>query len=693
MRNYSSLEILESRVAPAGLVNATLVAGKLVLTGDSGDNILAVQLLGPGHYHISGGGGTVVSLNGGMSSPSVDLTGTSVTSVIANLGDGNDNLILANLSLPNGLTFNGGNGNDVLNLANPNAFGPVVLKGGAGDDSYAITGTAATMASLTVDLGDGTNLFQTSPGLLKVAGATKIVGGSGVDTISIAGSTVQLGSVMLDGDGGANVLSIGGGEASIAGSVVMKNGPHVSGTSFAAFSGSDLQVGGSVIASFGAGQSSFGLSVGNTNIAGGISVTSGGDADSVSMGGGSLFHVGGAVKLALGAGTNTAGISASNLSLGSLIISTGADADGVGVSGSVISIHGPTQLALGGGANTTTFSGASVQLSGPVTITGGAAVDVASVSGDFVSLGAVTAGLGDGANILTLGGGTFLHVKGGILEKSGAHMAGTSGFTLNANAVKVDGSVMLQFGDGANSASLSAGSTIHIGGSVTGEASSAGIDTWFVSTSSLEVGGALSFQSGDSGSATTISATVGSVGSLSIHGGSDGDSVAATFDGTVVGATTISLGTGSDSIIVSGSTTGLHLAGPLQIVTHSGAADFESVSITNLKVSGASNISLGAASSLVTVQDGLFGAFTLNSGDGADTVNIETVNMGIASIFHGAADIRLGAGDDKLTVGGGTVVSSAHFGSTVKFDGGAGTDLLTNLGNIFKPGQPVITGF
>jgi hypothetical protein len=138
---------------------------------------------------------------------------------------------------------------------------------------------------------------------------------------------------------------------------------------------------------------------------------------------------------------------------------------------------------------------------------------------------------------------------------------------------------------------------------------------------------------------------------------------------------------------------GLMLGGPLKITAASEAADNVTLIMARLAAAKPSKIALGEGGSATVIDDSVFSGFAYDGGGGIDLVEIDLLNAGIVTTFRGPAVILLGDGDDVLNIGTATPLGKADFQSTAKFDGGSGTNTLTNAGNLFIAGQPVVLNF
>jgi Ca2+-binding RTX toxin-like protein len=148
-------------------VTASLSSGVLTVTGDTADNVIALQT-SSGSLSITDHGSAVTG------SP---VTESSVTSIVVNADAGGDSITI-NTSVASSIhtTLNGGNGDDVITGGNT----PDVINGDAGADSLVGGAGADTLAG--------------------GAGNDTINGGNGSDTVSFAGSS-DLGTDNLSDSG------------------------------------------------------------------------------------------------------------------------------------------------------------------------------------------------------------------------------------------------------------------------------------------------------------------------------------------------------------------------------------------------------------------------------------------------------------------------------------------------------------
>src|SRR5262245_7087681 len=146
-RYLSSIEILEDRIAPAGIVTVVAGApGEFTLTGDGADNQISIFQTESGKFRIEGLTGTTLN-PGGVTS--IDTNTLTRLTLIGN--DGNDTFTLGNLKTLTSLVVDGGTGADTLNSVNLAVTGKVDISGGAGLDSFNFDGlTTNITGKLTI---------------------------------------------------------------------------------------------------------------------------------------------------------------------------------------------------------------------------------------------------------------------------------------------------------------------------------------------------------------------------------------------------------------------------------------------------------------------------------------------------------------------------------------------------------------
>jgi hypothetical protein len=112
-RRNLRFEPLERRLLLAGDVNVNFSRGTLNVTGDGGDNQIAIEYLGPGSFLITGNGAT--TLRGG--NDPIDVSG--VNSIRVNMREGNNLVEIRGtveqpLVVARDLRIQSGRGNDAV---------------------------------------------------------------------------------------------------------------------------------------------------------------------------------------------------------------------------------------------------------------------------------------------------------------------------------------------------------------------------------------------------------------------------------------------------------------------------------------------------------------------------------------------------------------------------------------------------
>ncbi|MBO0697245.1 MAG: hypothetical protein J2P46_02515 [Zavarzinella sp.] len=154
------LEVLEGREVPAGNVTASLVGGRLTITGDDQDNVIQSLLVTGTAVTVTPDGST--SVNGQTAGTAVTLPGAA-TSLTANLLGGNDSLAIdpnSDFVLTGAATFNLGSENNTLNLTTSGriTLGGLVVTSGPGSSTVTVS-PGVGLGTVT-----GRALFSFGPG-------------------------------------------------------------------------------------------------------------------------------------------------------------------------------------------------------------------------------------------------------------------------------------------------------------------------------------------------------------------------------------------------------------------------------------------------------------------------------------------------------------------------------------------------
>jgi hypothetical protein len=184
------IEFLEPRIAPAGLIDVTLVKGSVFLksvTGDAGDESAVIAQIGANGILISPDSDVAIRFEGITSTPGkpLSLIGFNGKLSVA-LGGGNDSI-----------TLEGGTYQDVR-----------IDLGDAGKTGGAITRTN----------------FFTANGVT-FAKSFSYIGGNGGDSVEFRGAATSIsGAMLLSLGGGANVVTVTGGDFHAASGMSVKSG-------------------------------------------------------------------------------------------------------------------------------------------------------------------------------------------------------------------------------------------------------------------------------------------------------------------------------------------------------------------------------------------------------------------------------------------------------------------------------------
>jgi hypothetical protein len=230
---HSTVEALESRIAPAGLITATFSGGSLVIDGDAEANNLTITQIAPDALSLSSSSGNIQLDLPGNSDPAPastivvkDFTG----SLTIRLGGGNDVLNIADFYAPKKVTIDLGGGSNGLVLADIHASGKMEILGGDGGNDIAIQ-SLRTSGPVNVRLGGGMDTVALGTLAAKSASFTL---GAGDDSLLINGALVR-GALTVDGGAGANGVTLGDGSAIDVGgkiSVVYGDDAFVDATKF-----------------------------------------------------------------------------------------------------------------------------------------------------------------------------------------------------------------------------------------------------------------------------------------------------------------------------------------------------------------------------------------------------------------------------------------------------------------------------
>jgi hypothetical protein len=364
-RTQLTLQTLEDREVPAGLINASLSpTGVLTITGDDAGNGVMLKLTAT---DVTLDPDATTSVNGQGNDVNVVLAGT-VTSIKADLKGGNDDVSIDPLSsfqMTGAASFTLGDGNNNLNLT---------------------TNLFITLASLTVKGGDGIDTVVVQGG----AGQGSRIAGPSSFSYANGGSDTTLGDVEF----GSTVKLTAGDAISTPNNLtattvtVAKTFKADLGNSFPALASFfDSNLGGLSVR----GQST-GAVLTSTSVSGNVTVKGGFDT-------------------ALTVDTSTV---TGNVKLTAPRTSFDASGDG--------STIGGTLTMLASAYSQTSFQTATLsQVSGNITVTGGWYSDSFTANGFFRAAKNLSLNLGGGDNQIALGDQTSsVNVTGTLTIKTGA---------------------------------------------------------------------------------------------------------------------------------------------------------------------------------------------------------------------------------------------------------------------------------
>lgn len=365
----SHFEVLEDRIAPAGLITANFEGGVLKITGDADTQSLTVTQAADGRLTLTTDIGTGLEVNGtavqgfmGYTLPSL-VTGA----VSIDLGDGSDSLLLSgqvsDLDLPGALNIKSGSGNHTTTFqAGVTVGGNVKIDGGTGMDTIHLNDSVKMLGGLTINNGAGGSLLDAGKDAdINVSGLLTVKSGAGFDKIDTTmANTVALGGFTLktgnDKDGSNTKLNPSG-QLSIGGAVSVVNGAG----------DDDLDFGDATLV---------------TKIKGLVNINNGEGSNHTDISGMTSLDVGGAISVKGGAGSDLVhvGLNSGSVSLAKITVNNG------------------------GGGNGTAINGETLTVNGNITVSGGDGTDQIQIAAikDSVITGAVKATVGEGTNSLSV---------------------------------------------------------------------------------------------------------------------------------------------------------------------------------------------------------------------------------------------------------------------------------------------------
>ncbi len=179
----STIEPLESRIAPAGLVKVSLVGDLLTITGDEAGNEVTVNVLANGTTDIVPAGGTDIFFNGATTAATLNVTAAQ-PKLVSKLGIGDDKLTTSGVFTS--ITADNGDGANTTTLGTMTVIGKTMIKGGKDTDSVvtlAGAGAQKFLGDFSMRLGEGNNVVSVTAGSFNASGNFSIINGNGNNTI------------------------------------------------------------------------------------------------------------------------------------------------------------------------------------------------------------------------------------------------------------------------------------------------------------------------------------------------------------------------------------------------------------------------------------------------------------------------------------------------------------------------------
>src|SRR5262245_4651040 len=187
-----TLESLETRETPAGIVNVTFASGSVTIMGDNANNGIAItpQSGGPLLTISATDGDTTFRLNGAPSVAEVTLPSAITGNMIIRAGEGNDSLTLRDVKVPGSLAVFGGNGNNSILFRDTLDVGKnLSVINGSGYDQITIEvggpGQFTVDGIMTVRNQSGGSAFLSKLGTVLKIGHLFLLNGDGFDQTEI----------------------------------------------------------------------------------------------------------------------------------------------------------------------------------------------------------------------------------------------------------------------------------------------------------------------------------------------------------------------------------------------------------------------------------------------------------------------------------------------------------------------------
>lgn len=573
----TSLEPLEERIAPAGLITATFVHGLLAIQGSDGaDHNVSITKTGSATFRIDGNA-TDINASGVTSKTFHGV----LRSVNIQGGAGADVFALTNLSPLKSLVFNGNAGVDSLTTSNLKTVsgGNVDIVLGSETGSVDFSGARTSLhGHLNIDLGGGGAATFASPAT-GISGNVAITG-AGSDSLAFTGASTYLTHALT--------FTGGNGDASVSAT------------------GKSLQVKGLVTLNGGSGTNTFELGArtntfGAAHTPGGVNVNMGAGPGSITFGGNST-SVAGDLKINLGSAGSSAHMDSLVTSVRDTVQVTG------GAGNDILAFNGRTSIGktlsfVGNGGNDSfAGSGPGFRVKGATSMDGSQGTNSFGFNEASLSLASLTVTGGTGKDVVNITADG--HISGNVNLNLGLDGTGPSSVTLQSHAGIVNG---LKLGASLNVSMPGATvdtltiANIQIANGFTGQT---GNDVSTVNISKLSTKGDFNLQTGDGADVVNLD----NIASRDLTVGTGVGADVLNIDNFHVRNLSIDTGTGADV---------LHLE---RIASDAGTSRVLGTA-SILTGIGADQIRIGDATSAANMKVLFMGAVSLDAGDGANMIN------------------------------------------------------------------------
>lgn len=246
-----SIEILEPRIAPSGVVQIFSSPKSITIKDTVGDDSsLTISASPTGEITITPDGATVLDFDGTNLAAGQPITLPFFTgSLNAMLGGGADTLTVSG-HFASGVKIDLGEGNNVLFLKGVSVAGPISVKGGTGADSLQFEEHNQFSNSFVANFGDGDNNTSALLGArLTVAKNFTIQAGKGFNALGVNVMDAEIGgNVSFSAKGVSNQFALSAvNRVTVGGSITMTSIASGPGESFFTLSAPDsVTVGGNV---------------------------------------------------------------------------------------------------------------------------------------------------------------------------------------------------------------------------------------------------------------------------------------------------------------------------------------------------------------------------------------------------------------------------------------------------------------